>query len=281
MLEFLKLLANNADMPHIATLALSSMTLPVEMRTCLQTVDGDSSCALCKEEVQEFVRLFLIPKIQRALRERIAREDGVQETPQYECSDGSLRTLREIVDELGVVLGDVYSGLCQGLWHRHDKNVPIEAYRPNTGMIPFFLSMDNGPAHSFWLGRRAAQKHMQHVGCSLLQLIFMSPHGHDQHQIVEHTIGVVKRRARGRVKEWAKQRPLSDVTPTVACRFMYDAVCEAAAQVSGRSISNGLPRLRNALKQIATPRGVFIELTDRNGVVTVVEGTNGGYASKA
>ena len=247
----------------------------------MQTVDGDSSSALCKEEVQEFVRLYLIPKIQRALGERIAREDGLQETPQYECSDGSLRTLSEIVRELGVLLGDVYSGLCQGLWHRHDKAVPIEAYRPVTGMHSFFLSMDNGPAHSFWLGRRAEQRHMQHVGCSLLQLIYMSPHGHDQHQIVEHSIGVIKRCARRLVKTWARQRPLSDVTPTVACRFMYDAVCEAAAQVSGAGISNGLPRLWNALKQIATPKGVFVELKERSGAVTLVEGTNGSYASKA
>jgi hypothetical protein len=201
-----------------------------------------------------------------------------------------MRTLWEIVKALRGTLHDLYEGLCEGLWKRFDPKVPLCAYKTVPAqshvegageveaLYPFFVTVDNGPVHSFWLGRKDAGVHLEHPGCSLLQLLYMSPHGHDQHQIIEHTIGVVKRLARAILREKAGHQV---ITPVVGCKIMYDAVCEIAGQVSGTSISKGLLRMHNALRQVAAPRGTFLELFDSDGKRFVAEGTAGSYASRA
>lgn len=244
----------------------------------VQTVSGEDSAGVCKEEFQAFFKWFLVPMAERAVEARLAREENMEEVPKYEASDGQMHTLREILSSLRGTLRDLYASLQQGLWSRYNKKVPTAAYKPTDTAHPYLVSMDNGPVHSFWDGAVAKGVHLEQPGLSLLQMVYMSPHGHDQHQIVEHTIGVVKRKARRQVRKLAGQLELS---PAESCRIMYDSVMQACGEVTGSSISNGLLRMWNALRQVAAPRGTFLNLVQRDGSVIQVEGTAGSYASRA
>jgi hypothetical protein len=48
-----------------------------------------------------------------------------------------------------------------GWWFVH-KDVPVSAYKPTD--VPFFVTIDNAPCHSFWLGTRSKSQHMEHPG---------------------------------------------------------------------------------------------------------------------
>lgn len=133
--------------------------------------------------------------------------------------------------------------------------MPIEAYNPENlpdHSTPFFMTVDNGPAHSFYLGENKLE-HLTNPGFSLMQLIFISPHGHDIHQIVEHVIGFIKR---GSTKEFKQcVHGLQKVERSECCKIMYEAVLRMASEVKAESIAKGQARMFEALKLIGTVKG--------------------------
>lgn len=66
----------------------------------MQTVNGEDTQGVCKEEFQASFKWFLTPVAQRALMARAARETMMDSTPEYGVSDGVMHTLREILDSL-------------------------------------------------------------------------------------------------------------------------------------------------------------------------------------
>lgn len=261
----------------------------------MQTDSGEDAQGFCKEEFQSFLKWFVVPLCSDAVERRLQLEEAMQHVPQYECCDGSMRTLQQIVHDLHQTFTDAYAALEAGLWqpwngHKRQGSkgkVPKHAYKPlpphnrpqDEDFIPYFISMDNGPGHSFWVGKKKRDGvHLNHIGCSLMQILYMAPHGHDMHQIVEHSIGVVKRKARKALREHYQK---GDLTSHLGCILMYEAVMGVSASLTGESISNGLPRMWNALLQIAAPKGVFIDVVTRSGKTLRLEGTGGGYATLA
>jgi hypothetical protein len=143
---------------------------------------------VCKEEFQVFFKCFVVPLCVRALEKRLQDEEAITPTPRYQ-GRWKQHSLKEVIQQVKTALDDAYRGLELGFWSER-KNLSKEAYIP-TLECPFFISMDNGPAHSFFQGR-GCSRHTREPGCSLLQVIYVAPHGHDIHQVVERTIGVIK-----------------------------------------------------------------------------------------
>ena len=111
----------------------------------------------------------------------------------------------------------------------------------------------------------------------MLQVMYISPHAHDIHQIVEHTIGVIKRGARKELRQAASEQPLS---ADEYCTITYSAIHAISKSLEAKSITHGLFGMRNALVQIAAQRDVDIVLHDsRRGMTWRTKGTGGGYAS--
>jgi hypothetical protein len=238
----------------------------------MQTAKGAAACSICKEEFQAFMKLYVLPRVERMIKERVQREESHTTVPTYQGTHAR-HSLKQIVHNLRTTLDESYAALQQGLWNGR-PGVATEAYRPCM-QYPFFLSMDNGPAHSWFLGE-GQKEHVVEPGCSLMQLLFMSPHGHDMHQIVEHTIGVIKRGVRRDIVESAIN---GDVSLVGGCHIIHNAVQRLSQLVTAESICKGLHRLQNALRQIAAHKGEVLWLTERDGKRVKVLGTGGSYSS--
>ena len=207
----------------------------------MQTITGEEAVSLCKEEFQLFFTEFLVPIVDKALRERIQRENSESPIPKYRTGYGYI-TLEKVVQYAAETLGDAYRGLQRGLWQSH-ANVPESAYQPNKDRLPFFVTLDNGPAHSFWLGPHDWLQHMHSIGISLLQVLYVCPHGHDLHQTVEHVNGVIKREARKELARLTRSTP--DLSKKEGCKVVFDTVEKQEARVCEQEfVDNNLERLK-------------------------------------
>lgn len=166
-------------------------------------------------------------------------------------------------------LWDCNKALIEDQWDP-EPGVPKHCYQP--GKEPFFLSIDNAPVHSFWEGDSdVGGDHVIDTGVSLLQLFAVSPKGHDQHQIIEHGIGVTKVGARKTLHKMVVEGD------QVGVGHLFTAVVEGASAVDEQFVKANLVRLRNALECVSSEWGVPLNLKTWSGVVVRAKGTAGWY----
>jgi hypothetical protein len=232
-------------------------------------MDGEEAQGICKEEWKAFMKHFVDPLMQKAVLERLGREAG--ESPCYEGrTEGKLYTFQDIVDNYHEKLADAYNGLEAKLWSPK-AHVPRECYKPTE--VPYFLSIDNAPVHSFWEVYKKV--HAIECGTSLLQLIRMPPHGHDLHQIVEHAIGVTKSHAKKKLRELAGLMAHQEFSASM----IYDAVQNGAKEFGVMAITNNLFRVKQCIKLVAAPAQVPMTVVDGRGNVMHTVGTGGHFCA--
>ena len=261
-------------------LNMIAIALPVTTwcKVCVQTADGKPAQGAVKEEWQDFMRYFVVPLIEKRLQERLARESTMHEPPTYKEHDPNEqpKTLAEIVNDVKNLFEDAWRGLQSGCWQAH-ASVNANAYHCSLS-CPFFVTMDNGPIHSFWDDSKP--KKIVDPGVCLLQCIFISPHGHDMHQVIEHCNSFVKRHTRKRLfrdvdaclnagGEWSELK---------GCASIASSCTQYAAEFTAEMVDNNMPRLFNALRQIAADKGEKLELIERDGTVVQVYGTGGSFS---
>lgn len=132
------------------------------------------------------MKYYLDPLLQKAVRDRKEEDEEM-----YECN-GRRVSFSALVDYWKQELEAAYAGLQEDLWKAWNwqYNIRKESYLPTE--VPYFFSLDNAPAHSFWIKYRTEHISRAQLGTSLLQAIRICPHGHDIHQIPEHAIGCIK-----------------------------------------------------------------------------------------
>lgn len=247
----------------------------------LQTVKGSEAQSAVKEEWQDFIKYFVVPLVESTLKKRVAAENAMATIPTYENSDDAAekpQTLQEILASASLLLRDANRGLQKKLWSA-SKNVPPEAYS-FTSDTPCFITMDNGPIHSFWEGKVVRGKHLKQPGVSLLQCIWISPHGHDLHQIIEHCNSFVKRKVRSKLYvdvedccggggQWDERK---------GCASIANSCTAFGRAFTAKMVDNNLPRLFNALTQVAAEKGKELRLIERDGREIKAYGTAGSYS---
>ena len=240
----------------------------------MQTADGRQAQGAVKEEWQDFMRYFVVPLIEKKLQERVHKEDNMMELPLYRDQEGRDYTLSQIVSDVKQVFEDAYRGLQCGLWKCGD-GVHADAYKC-TLQTPFFITMDNGPIHSFNTDSRL----IKDPGLCLLQCLWISPHGHDMHQTIEHCNSFIKRNVRKQLfrdadacaergEQWTEMK---------GCASIARSCKQFAVEFKAHMVDNNLHRLFNALRQIATDAGELQELIERDGTVVKAYGTGGSYS---
>jgi hypothetical protein len=169
----------------------------------VQTVSGEEANNICKEEWQAFMKYFVRPMVERAVKTRLDNENKEAVVPTYtvhrkdpgtEQMVTSEETLQQICDYWTRELNGAFVALAHKQWYG-EKLVPMSAYRPTTadGGTPFFVTLDNAAAHSHWLdynGKRIG--HEPFPGVPQLQRPTIPSQEHDAHQVVEHAIGFIK-----------------------------------------------------------------------------------------
>lgn len=243
----------------------------------MQTINGQEACSCCKEEYQAFQKYFVAPLANRALHARLARENAMEIVPTYQGTCRP-RTLQEIVDDMQRTMEDCYRGLEAKLWCRQ-AGVEMVAYKPRKDVLPFMITLDRGPAHSFWVGGRRENTHLEDVGVSLLQIMYVCAHGHDLHQIVEHANGFIKGGTKTDLRQVVREGD-GDRSKAELCHAVFSGVETHRQRYNERGIINRtLPRLRAAIKQVASATDVDIEYVDSSGRTLRVKGSAGRYAS--
>lgn len=257
----------------------------------MQVSSGDREASgLCREEYQAFLEHFACPLIQKKVLERyqdpVATKKRFTRDIDGKCT--ATMSFTEIYEHHQAMLNSAFDccvdhGTChakrakqEGLWCTA-PHVPRSAYRP--AQVPFYLTIDNASCHSFWLGTKQKQ-HLPHPGIPLLQLIRVPPRGHDLHQQVEHSIGISKRYARGRIRSaHGDSNPfltLSLDSGHVQCRDILMWACEGANKYTAQSWESNLDRLCIALRSVAGEQHVCIEFCYK-GKQYEAFGTAGGY----
>ena len=239
----------------------------------MQTIDGEQAQGMCREEFQWFVLYFLHPLLEKCVKDRLAAEENSIEV--YDCGEGEYKLFKELVDSWKSRLKDAYKGLEEKKWYGKGGGgtakwkVPIECYSPST--VPYFVSFDNAPAHSFWVVRDKVHLARADMGPGLLQCIRICPQGHDIHQIPEHAIGVIKGHCKKELSTAMKTQNSVDND------LVYDAVQAAAANYTSESLDGNLVRLDHALKVISSEKTELVEFFYHKQW-HYVYGTAGSYA---
>lgn len=240
------------------------------------TATGREAHAFVKEEFQAFMSRFVNPLMQNTVRARFNADEILEDGTAFRG------IVKEWRDKLWATFqrGQRHGGEhTSESWWRAAEGVPKQAYKPSEW--PYFITYDRATMHSFWLGQDQ-EEHLRDCGVPLLQVLIMPPHGHDLHQLVEHSIGSTKNYVK---KVLGKARARNDPPGTKMC---YDAVKKGSELYTKDSWAGNFERLQNCLKIVATDRehNVTIVMTheDRWGHEhvreVVVRGTNGGYCPK-
>lgn len=239
------------------------------MLVYLQRTDGAKAQNICKKEFQALIKYFVSPLVELRVQQRLVRENAEDVTPLYtvhKLSENGVtaipvqQTLQEICDYWRSQLNGAYVGLRAKLWYGHE-NVPMSAYEPScrgiagAGHPPYFITLDNAGAHSFWLiaQPKAKRKHMRRMGVSLLQLVTMPPQGHDAHQIIG--IGATK----GHVNRRLAQLKREGTKPTQA--MLHSAVREGMLLFTADSLARNIRRLRNCMRVVAAKERKQVRFT--------------------
>lgn len=230
--------------------------------------DPDVASGLCREEYQWWIRYWLHPLLEKAVQDRLDAEEGSGDL--YEC-DGRRVTFRQLVEHWLAELKAAYLGLTKGDWKSWNWQfkVPTDCYKPTD--LPYFYSLDNASAHSFWM--RYPVKHLprDEMGTSLLQGIRICPHGHDIHQIVEHSIGCIKRHVKNVIAKAAKQGRLLDTDE------LFREVHVGADEFGSSAWERNRRRLMHALEIISRDKNELYAFEYKK-VRYCARGTAGGYA---
>jgi hypothetical protein len=240
----------------------------------------EEAAGLCKEEFQCFMKYFASPLIQLKLLERYRRPDHATDYVSGNTGKSKV-TFRQVFDQWNIQLQGAYANLkpfhakascsardakSKGWWFTH-KGVPVSAYKPTP--VPFFLTMDNAPCHSFWLDS-SKKLHMASPGVPLLQLIRMPPHGHDLHQMIEHSIGITKSFVKREVESLHVKQCQLHVDELLAL------VSKGAAKFGAEAWDRNLDRLHLCLELVGAERGTYRQFEYRGSMWTL-EGTAGNY----
>lgn len=253
----------------------------------MQTVEGDDAKGLCKEEFQAFMKYFVRPLVERAVRWRLREENQLAVTPTYTVrrlsdrggggigeANGVEQTLQEICDYWKAELNGAYVALLNKMWHPHTHAtggaVPLAAYKPtcwrekrsedSAYIVPFFVTLDNHGVHSFYLSDDDGNivGHEQQPGVPLLQLPTMPPQGHDAHQVVEHAIGTIKSHVTSELA-----RAMRD-NNALTCKLLHEAVLDGADLFDKSSLAKNLIRLRRCMRVVAAHEGVKVTWIEQN-----------------
>jgi hypothetical protein len=262
----------------------------------VQTAAGDEAEALCRGEVQAFMKYFARPLAEQCVRRRLRRENMQSPVPTYKVSRKaamggeaviSMQTLQQIHDFWKMQVEGAYTALVNGRWQPF-AGVPMQAYKPR-GQHVAFQTLDNAGMHSWYEGVRGRnRKHLADPGFSLLQLPTLPPNGHDAHQIVEHAIGVTKGGAEKELKV------IRDQGRTVYSEDLHDAMVTAAKQFDADSYARGILKLEQCLRVVAAEKDQEVKVVlykvqgrrAKHAPVQVVEqewvtqGTAGGFPPK-
>ena len=226
-------------------------------------MDGEDAGNICKQEFQDFLKYYVGPLVERAVQQRLDRDNEAAVTPRYTVNkigpDGVTAipvqwTLQQICDFWQAELIGAYIGLRAKLWYP-DEHVGYAAYEPTCRAErprkhpPYFVTLDNAGAHSMWLGadKGSKKKHMdmEGMGPSLLQLVTIPPQGHDAHQIVEHAISAIKAWVNKQLRLCLKAGKL----PTQA--LLDSAVKQGMLRFDAGSLARNIRRLRDCMRVVA------------------------------
>ena len=242
---------------------------------------GADAHAFCADEFQAFMKQFVAPVVENAVQTRYAAN---RDSTVIVCGK---QTYCQIVDEWKEKLHDTFLAgqefdgpdSSELKWETRE-GVPRSAYKPTT--LPYFVSYDRGTMHSFWLDS-GTKRHLRDCGVPLLQCVAMPPHGHDLHQIAEHSIGATKCHAN---RELGRARARDQPPSTEMC---YNAVMEGSKLYTADSWLANLEKLQICLQIVAAKRETVIKVTTKtvdadNGHEYVsrkyVHGTCGGYCPR-
>ena len=237
----------------------------------MQRVDGAKAQNICKYEFQALMEFFVSPLVELRVQQRLDLDNAATVTPLYtvhKLSDNGVtaipvqQTLQQICDYWRSQLNGAFVGLRAKLWSGQSK-VPRTAYEPScrkcagAGHPPYFVTLDNAGAHSFWLVAKpkSKRKHMPRMGVSLLQLVTMPPQGHDAHQVIEHAIGAIKGHVNRRLRELKRE----GTKPTQA--MLHDAVRAGMLLFNAGSLARNIKRLRNCMRVVAAKERMKISFT--------------------
>lgn len=235
----------------------------------MQTQEGKVAQGLCKQEMQDFLRYFVHPLAEKCIKQRMQREAQMRKPPMYSCC-GKQMSFAEVVECWKQQLQAAYRGLQLGAWLPF-RGVYKGCYRPTD--TPYFLSYDNASAHSFWRDK-AQKKHMTRgeMQLSLLQIIRISPKGHDIHQVVEHSIGAIKRHVAAElVQATLHQEP-------IGTDLLWDLVQDGKLKYNAASWDANMVKLTWALEVIAADHTEVIEFEYPKGRRRAFPGQAGNYA---
>lgn len=219
--------------------------------------------------MQAVFKYLVHPLIELHIQKRILKESKMQPVPLYLCG-GRYVPLSRVAAHWKKQLNAAYRGLQNNAWHA-SPGVDIECYKPTD--TTYFLSFDNAPAHSLWVNLKAKQ-HLsrQDMPLSLLQLIRICPKGHDLHQHVEHSIGVMKAAV---AKELVRAACLDEPLNT---DLVWELVQDAKARYHDGSWRENMVKLRAALRVVAADHGEQVQIQYPRGHVRVFPGQAGNYA---
>ena len=235
----------------------------------MQNEAGKKAEGFCKSEMQAVFKYLVHPLLELHINRRMIREDSMQEVPLYWCG-GRQVPFSGVVAHWKQQLQAAYVGLQNKAWHS-SPGVEVECYKPTT--TAYFLSFDNAPAHSLWINLKA-KKHLsrEQMPLSLLQLIRICPKGHDVHQHVEHSIGVIKVSV---AKELCRSAELDEPLNT---DLVWELVQDAKTSYHAGSWKDNLVKLRAALKVIAADSGEAVVIEYPQGHHRTFPGQAGNYA---
>lgn len=240
----------------------------------LQKVNGEETSAICREEFQAFMKYFVDPLMQKAVRDRMAKEAlAGANAPTYDSpvSDKKMN-FTQVVCHTKVKFQEAYNALEHEKWHP-EKNVSVLAYKPRA--VPYYVTIDNAPCHSFWID--VYKKHLVQPGVPLMHLIRMPPHGHDLHQLVEHANGVVKVHASKGMHRLVCE---SSGNHVLSADDVHELVQEGIKLFTAESHARNVRRWKECLRIVAARQGEIVEVVNSSGKVLKTPGTQGGHACK-
>lgn len=235
----------------------------------MQTQGGKVAQGFCKQEMQDFLRYFVHPLAEKCIQQRVDREARMQKPTLYSC-DGKQVAFGEVVEHWKKQLQAAYRGLELQAWLPF-PGVPKKCYQPTD--TPYFLSYDNASSHSFWTDT-AQSIHLprRHLPLSLLQIIRICPKGHDIHQLVEHSIGAIKKHvATELVQATLHQEP-------IGTDLLWDLVQDGMLKYNAASWKANLVKLECALQIIAADKTEVVEFEYPKGRKRTFPGQAGNYA---
>ncbi len=240
---------------------------------CIQTTRGKEARSFCRHEFQQFIKLFVHPVLLKSVRDRLMAEYQLfLKTGKWNLwkdGMGGECSFPLVVQKWLNQMHGAYVALQEGEWRAQSK-VDMDCYAPTT--LPYFFTLDNCKAHSFWVKVRSKHLSRDEMGTSLLQGLRLNPRGHDVHQIVEHAIGCTKAFAERELR--LAKRGQKQLTTSL----LWDAIQTGSKLFTAEALTKNLERFQGCVTVIAAAAGAVVKV-QHGGKEWLIPGADGDFAA--